>query len=115
MTECTRLSNTCCEMMRGLATIILTHYLNFLARRNAIAAILFLPGIPIIYYGNEQAFVGDRDAFWNWASPADTNSEMYVFIRHLVRYVDTLEALCQSIWIPGVDSQSDSGGTLETL
>ena len=58
----------------------------YLARhRNALAAILFFPGIPVIYYGDEQAFLGQRDAFWNWALPSETDSEMFVFLQQLIR------------------------------
>jgi len=73
--------------------------------RNALVFILFVEGIPVVYYGSEQAFKGGDDP-WNrqplWTN-MDPNSEMYKFIQktlevrkrydagsapHIERYVD---------------------------
>jgi hypothetical protein len=30
--------------------------------------------------------LGQRDAFWNWALPSETDSEMFVFLQQLIRW-----------------------------
>lgn len=57
--------------------------------KNALAWSLTWPGVPIVYYGSEQAFNGgpdpaDREPLWGFLK--DTNSEMYSFIKTVIAY-----------------------------
>jgi alpha-amylase len=54
--------------------------------KNALALILMTDGIPIVYYGTEQAYKGgadsnNRESLWD---NMDTNSEMYRYIKSII-------------------------------
>jgi len=57
--------------------------------KNALTYCLTATGIPIIYYGTEQAFHGGDDPFNRetlWNSGYNTNSEMYQFLKTVINF-----------------------------
>eukprot|EP00042_Codosiga_hollandica_P008824 m.20279 g.20279 ORF g.20279 m.20279 type:complete len:487 (+) comp31882_c0_seq1:94-1554(+) len=53
---------------------------------NALAYVLFAQGIPIVYYGSEQAFNGGNDPYCRenlWQSNFNVNHPLYLYISHL--------------------------------
>jgi len=59
---------------------------SFTLYKNALAAMLFNVGIPIVYYGTEQGYRGgndpaNRESLW---PNFNTNSELYTFLRTLI-------------------------------
>ena len=57
--------------------------------QNAIAWSMTWPGIPILYYGDEQAYAGGNDPNNReilWPNIGNTNSQMYTFVSSVVKY-----------------------------
>ena len=57
--------------------------------QNAIAWTMTWPGIPILYYGDEQAYAGGNDLNNReilWPNIANTGSQMYTFVKTVVGY-----------------------------
>jgi len=57
--------------------------------QNAIAWTMTWPGIPIHYYGDEQAYAGGNDPLDReilWPNLGNTNSQMYTFTTKVVQY-----------------------------
>ncbi|RUP00750.1 hypothetical protein BC936DRAFT_140715 [Jimgerdemannia flammicorona] len=55
--------------------------------KNALTFTLLAEGIPIVYYGDEQAYAGGADPGCReplWTSGYNTNSEMYLFIQKVI-------------------------------
>eukprot|EP00798_Chlamydomonas_sp_ICE-L_P014380 gene14380-20381_t len=59
--------------------------------KNALAVVVLIPGIPVLYYGSEQSMLGQRDPLWSEGYRQDT--EMYEFIARLMRVRKTF-----SVW-----------------
>jgi alpha-amylase len=61
---------------------------NINSYKNAIAFSMTWPGIPILYYGDEQGFNGgadpnNRETLWGHM---DTSSSLYQFVKEVVSY-----------------------------
>jgi alpha-amylase len=57
--------------------------------QNAIAWSMTWPGIPILYYGDEQAYAGGNDPYDReilWPNLKNTGSVMYTFVSQVVKY-----------------------------
>ena len=57
--------------------------------QNAVAWSMTWPGIPILYYGGEQAYAGGNDPNNReilWTNLKNTNSQMYTFVSNVVHY-----------------------------
>ena len=57
--------------------------------QNAIAWTMTWPGIPILYYGDEQAYAGGNDPYNReilWPNLGNTASQMYTFVSAVVHY-----------------------------
>ena len=57
--------------------------------QNAIAWSMTWPGIPILYYGDEQAYAGGNDPNNReilWTNLGNTKSQMYTFVTAVVQY-----------------------------
>eukprot|EP00455_Lapot_gusevi_P013040 TRINITY_DN1628_c0_g1_i9.p1 TRINITY_DN1628_c0_g1~~TRINITY_DN1628_c0_g1_i9.p1 ORF type:complete len:197 (-),score=66.83 TRINITY_DN1628_c0_g1_i9:100-660(-) len=55
--------------------------------QNALTYVLMSTGIPIVYYGTEQAFHGGNDPQNRevlWTSQYDTNSTLYTFLANVI-------------------------------
>ena len=57
--------------------------------KNALVAVIYMPGMPIIYYGTEMGMLGQRDIAWSsfWGSKQyNEQNHLYVFIKQLIRH-----------------------------
>ena len=66
------------------------HYKRF---QSAIALSFLFPGIPVLYYGDEQAYAGGNDPYNReimWTN-LNTSSEMYNFVKTLIHFRQEME------------------------
>eukprot|EP00360_Condylostoma_magnum_P001689 CAMPEP_0168314232 /NCGR_PEP_ID=MMETSP0210-20121227/6856_1 /TAXON_ID=40633 /ORGANISM="Condylostoma magnum, Strain COL2" /LENGTH=168 /DNA_ID=CAMNT_0008279825 /DNA_START=926 /DNA_END=1431 /DNA_ORIENTATION=+ len=64
------------------------------AFKNALAWSMTYPGIPIVYYGDEQGYAGGNDPYNReilWPNLGKTDSDMYTFVTKIVNYRKELQ------------------------
>jgi len=72
----------------------LHNYVKYNRFKNALAFSVTWPGIPIVYYGDEQGYAGGNDPNNReilWPNLGNTDSEMYQFVSKIIHFRKEME------------------------